>query len=55
MKNKFPYKGDTVTVTKDMCDMNGHMNVSFYSKVFYPKFFQVIFFTKLLVKTYLLC
>jgi|TARA_B110000483_G_scaffold242386_1_gene328072 acyl-CoA thioester hydrolase len=34
MKNKFPYKGDTVTVTKDMCDMNGHMNVSFYSKVF---------------------
>ena len=31
MKNKFPYKGDTVTVTKDMCDMNGHMNVSFYS------------------------
>ena len=34
MKNKFPYKGDTVTVTKDMCDMNGHMNVSFYSRVF---------------------
>ena len=34
MKNKFPYKGDIVTVTEDMCDMNGHMNVSYYSKVF---------------------
>ena len=34
MKNKFPYKGNIVTVTKDMCDMNGHMNVSYYSKVF---------------------
>ena len=34
MKNKFPYKGNIVTVTKDMCDLNGHMNVSYYSKVF---------------------
>ena len=34
MKHKFPYKGDIVTVTEDMCDMNGHMNVSYYSKVF---------------------
>ena len=34
MENKFPYKGDVVTVSKDMCDMNGHMNVAFYSKIF---------------------
>tara|TARA_Y100000816_G_scaffold11469_1_gene7533 strand:+ start:3377 stop:3718 length:342 start_codon:yes stop_codon:yes gene_type:complete len=34
MENKFPYKGNIVTVSKDMCDMNGHMNVAFYSKIF---------------------
>ena len=34
MENKFPYKGNLVTVSKDMCDMNGHMNVAFYSKIF---------------------
>jgi acyl-CoA thioester hydrolase len=41
MKNKFPYKGNTVTVTQDMCDMNGHMNVSFYSKVFDEESFEL--------------
>ena len=34
MENKYPYKGNIVTVSKDMCDMNGHMNVAFYSKIF---------------------
>ena len=34
MENKFPYKGNLVTVSKDMCDMNGHMNVSYYLLIF---------------------
>ena len=34
MEKKFPYKGNIVTVSKDMCDMNGHTNVAFYSKIF---------------------
>ena len=34
MKNKFPYPGITKKVTKEMCDLNGHMNVTFYTKIF---------------------
>ena len=34
MKDLFPYVGKTVTVTKDMCDFNGHMNVNFIKEVF---------------------
>ena len=34
MKNKFPYSGTSKKVTEDMCDLNGHMNVTFYTKIF---------------------
>ena len=34
MKNKFPYPGTSKKVTEDMCDLNGHMNVTFYTKIF---------------------
>ena len=34
MKDLFPYKGKKVTVTQDMCDFNGHMNVTFIKEVF---------------------
>ena len=34
MKNKFPYPGIAKKVTKEMCDLNGHMNVTFYTKIF---------------------
>ena len=29
-----PYNPDSILVTKDMCDHNGHMNVNYYYKVF---------------------
>ena len=34
MKDLYPYIGKTVTVTKEMCDFNGHMNVNFIKEVF---------------------
>ena len=34
MKDLFPYVGKPVTVTKEMCDFNGHMNVNFIKEVF---------------------
>ena len=34
MKDLFPYIGKPITVTKDMCDFNGHMNVNFIKEVF---------------------
>ena len=34
MKNKFPYPGITKKVAEEMCDLNGHMNVTFYTKIF---------------------
>jgi acyl-CoA thioesterase FadM len=34
MKDLFPYVGETITVTEDMCDFNGHMNVNFIKEVF---------------------
>lgn len=34
MNDLFPYVGKTVTVTKDMCDFNGHMNVNYIKEVF---------------------
>ena len=34
MKNLFPYVGKQVTVTQDMCDFNGHMNVNYIKEVF---------------------
>ena len=29
-----PYVHDSITVTQDMCDHNGHMNVTYYYKLF---------------------
>ena len=34
MKEKFPYPGNPITVTIEMCDMNGHMNVADYARIF---------------------
>ena len=34
MKDKFPYSGKPAVVTKEMCDMNGHMNVVHYYHIF---------------------
>ena len=34
MKDLFPYVGKQVTVTQDMCDFNGHMNVNYIKEVF---------------------
>ena len=34
MKEKFPYTGNPVKVTAEMCDMNGHMNVADYARIF---------------------
>nr|MCS5548827.1 thioesterase family protein [SAR86 cluster bacterium] len=34
MKEKFPYSGNPVKVTAEMCDMNGHMNVADYARIF---------------------
>ena len=32
--NSFNYKSEVITVTSDMCDHNGHMNVNYYYKLF---------------------
>ncbi len=34
MNINLPYKVDPIFVTKDMCDLNGHMNVCFYHQIF---------------------
>ena len=34
MKEIFPYEGRPVTVTQEMCDLNGHMNVNHIKAVF---------------------
>jgi len=34
MKNNFPYQAEQITVTKDMCDHNDHMNVAYYYQAF---------------------
>ena len=34
MKEKFPYPGNPITVTTEMCDKNGHMNVADYARIF---------------------
>ena len=34
MKEKFPYPGNPVKVVAEMCDMNGHMNVADYARIF---------------------
>jgi acyl-CoA thioester hydrolase len=32
--NSFNYKSEAITVTSDMCDHNGHMNVNYYYQLF---------------------
>ncbi len=34
MKEKFPFSVPELVVTNDMCDINGHMNVAYYLKIF---------------------
>ena len=34
MENNYPYIGEKIQVTQDMCDLNGHMNVVFYVHIF---------------------
>tara|TARA_B100000945_G_scaffold109396_1_gene86688 strand:+ start:144 stop:611 length:468 start_codon:yes stop_codon:yes gene_type:complete len=34
MKDKFPIKGPSAVVTRDMCDLNNHMNVVYYQHIF---------------------
>ena len=40
MKDKFPYSGKPAVVTKEMCDMNGHMNccslLSYFFRIYGP-------------------
>ena len=38
MKEKFPYIGNDVTITEEMCDLNGHMNVLYYAQIFEEEF-----------------
>ena len=38
MKEKFPYLGNDVLITQDMCDLNEHMNVIYYAKIFEDEF-----------------
>ena len=33
LDNGFPFKADPVEVTKEMCDLNGHMNVLYYNQI----------------------
>ena len=33
MKDIFPIEGETLIVSEDMCDMNGHMNVRHYQTI----------------------
>ena len=34
MEDRYPYIGEKIQVTQDMCDLNGHMNVVFYVHIF---------------------
>ena len=38
MKEKFPSLGNEVTITEEMCDLNGHMNVIYYAQIFEDEF-----------------
>ena len=49
MLDKFPSKGEQVTVTIDMCDFNKHMNVVYYQHIFEDgcvDFYRSMGFTK---------
>ena len=34
MQRTFPYLSNPISITQDMCDQNGHMNVLYYSQIF---------------------
>ena len=34
MEDRYPFIGETIQVTQEMCDLNGHMNVVFYVHIF---------------------
>ena len=34
MKDLFPYHGEKILVTQEMCDYNGHMNTGSYTRCF---------------------
>ncbi|MDC0577534.1 thioesterase [Gammaproteobacteria bacterium] len=38
MKDKFPYLGNEVLITEEMCDLNEHMNVLYYAQIFEDEF-----------------
>ena len=38
MKDQFPYLGNKVLITQEMCDLNEHMNVLYYAKIFEDEF-----------------
>ena len=38
MKEKFPSLGRDVTITEEMCDLNGHMNVIYNAQIFEDEF-----------------
>ena len=38
MKDQFPYLGNKVLITQEMCDLNKHMNVLYYAKIFEDEF-----------------
>jgi acyl-CoA thioesterase FadM len=31
----FPFSSNPISITQDMCDQNGHMNVLYYSQIFH--------------------
>ena len=55
MKNNFPYQAEQITVTKDMCDHNDHMNVAYYYQAFdlgyTPMYFNEMGFSDAYFKT----
>ena len=34
IQRTFPYPSKPISITQDMCDQNGHMNVLYYSQIF---------------------
>ena len=51
MKDIFPTEGASVTVSDDMCDMNGHMNVRFYQTI--PMDYDSNFYNSLVGEDYI--
>ena len=51
MIEKFPSKGTSVLVTKDMCDLNNHMNVVYYQHIFEDGCHNSVSYTHLTLPT----